>query len=161
MLQQFSFRCFGVFFVYFVLSFCFGLVCFLQCVMPLRLNATVICTHTHSFHACTSVFKVRATMSHITIKWSLSGVFQHAVTQPRRIKEKVDYIILKASPILPHFIKVLSVKYLQSLHSSLWFYEAIKPNGNFFNIAGLRLTFLYQISENCKSVCKSLWLLLL
>lgn len=108
---------------------------FTMCNASLRLNATVICTHTHSFHACTSVFKVKATMSHITMKWSLSGVFQHApVTQPRRIKEKVDYIILKASPILPHFIKVLSVKYLQSLHSSLWFYEAIKSNGNFFLI---------------------------
>lgn len=85
-------------------------------------------------------------MSHITIKWSLSGVVQNTpVPQPRRIKKKVDYIILKASPILPHFIKALSVKYLLSLHSSLWFYEAIKSSGNFFifNIAELRLTFLY------------------
>lgn len=79
-------------------------------------------------------------MSNITIKLSLSGVVQHTPAPPPwRIKEKVDYIILKASSNLPHFIKTL--KYLLSLHSSLWFYEAIKSYVNlfifFFTIGGL------------------------
>lgn len=62
-------------------------------------------------HWLRCAFKVMAIMSQITIKLRLSGIVQHTpVPQPRRIKEKVDYIILKGSPIRPHFIKTLAVK---------------------------------------------------
>lgn len=41
------------------------------------------------------------------------------VPQLQRVKEKVDYIILKANAILPRFIKTQAVKQLLCLHSSL------------------------------------------
>lgn len=83
------------------------------------------------------------------VEWRCST---HGCPAIWEIEEKVDYIILKASPILPHFIKKLAVKYLLSLHSSLWFYEAIKSNGNlyiFFFIGGGGNT---DISESAQYV---------
>lgn len=91
------------------------------------LTNTYTCTYNHSFPCSSCTYKQKSACAHATlavlclqgpgynelhyhkadVEWCCST---HACPLPWRIKEKVGYIILKASPVLLHFIKTQAVK---------------------------------------------------